>query len=434
MRLPAPRVIAIDDEPQHLEGLTQGLNRYGAACLPVHFTGEAAIAPCSHVRVIFADLHLSGGPPGDHARDFAMIGGLIEDTIQPSGPYFIVLWTEYPDRAADLHDFLVERLQNVAKPFAVQALNKNEHLDPQGNVRNPEALVEAIVQIISEQPQFGALLNWEERVLGATADTVSSITAMAEAAAADAGPAVELGRLLRSLAVEAVGSEHANDNRFRAVNDALLPIVADRIASMRSREADDGLWQDALGGADADPQLALDEAARLNRLLHIAPSTPDEDAAERGAVIGLPEEFLGELFAAAFAITPETAMQRQFRSAPAENDDDPARWVLVQTQAACDYAQNQPGPLPFHLGLWLPASRVARNRTPPAALWCSPCFEYQNEAWFLHVSARFPISLTRERLAQAPPLLRLREQLLNDLIYHIHGYGARPGIISFRNS
>ena len=53
MRLPVPRVIAIDDEPKHLEGLAQGLNRYGAACLPVHFTGEAAIAPCPHVRVIF---------------------------------------------------------------------------------------------------------------------------------------------------------------------------------------------------------------------------------------------------------------------------------------------------------------------------------------------------------------------------------------------
>ena len=34
MMLPAPRIIAIDDEPEHLEGLTRGLNRYGAACLP----------------------------------------------------------------------------------------------------------------------------------------------------------------------------------------------------------------------------------------------------------------------------------------------------------------------------------------------------------------------------------------------------------------
>ena len=430
MRLPTPRVIAIDDEPKHLEGLAQGLNRYGAACLPVHFTGEAAIPPCSHVRVIFADLHLSGGLPGNHAQDFSMIGGLIEDTIQPSGPYFIVLWTMYPDQAAALHEFLAERLQNVAKPFTVQALNKNDYLGPQGDVRSPEVLVEAIAKIVAEQPHLGALLNWEERVLGATADTVSSITEMAESAAKDAGPGQEVGRLLKSLAVEAVGSVHVEDDRFRAVNDALLPILADRIASMRSRGVDDELWQHALDGVDAERQLTPDEAARLNRLLHIAPSTPDDDGGERGAVIALPEEFRGEAFAETFDITSEEAAKNQFRCRQPGNNGDPVRWVLVQTQAACDYAQSQPGPLPFHLGLCLPAARV-RQGTPPAALWRSPCFEYENEASFLHVSARFQVSLPREKVRQAPPLFRLREQLLNDLIYQLHGYGARPGIISF---
>ena len=431
MRLPAPRVIAIDDEPKHLKGLTQGLNRYGAACLPVHFTGEAAIAPCSHVRVIFADLHLSGGPPGDHAQDFGIIGGLIEDTIRPSGPYFIVLWTMYPDQAAALHDFLVERLQNVAKPFAVQALNKNDHLDPQGDVKSPEVLVETIGQIVAEQPQIGALLNWEERVLGATADTVSSITAMAESAAKGADPGQEIGRLLTRLAVEAVGGEHVEEDRFQAVNDALLPILADRIASMRSREADEYLWQNALDGIGSERRLTPREAARFNRLLHIAPSTSDEDGGERGAVFALPEEFLGEAFAEAFDLTSEEALENQFRCRRSEENDDPVCWVLVQTQAACDYAQNQPGPLPFHLGLCLPKPR-ARKSTPPAALWCSPCFEYEHKVCFLHVNARFPVSLPRRRAKQTLPLFRLREQLLNDLIYQLHGYGARPGIISFR--
>ena len=431
MRLPAPRVIAIDDEPKHLEGLTLGLNRYGAACLPVHFTGEAAIPPCSQVRVIFADLHLSVGPPRSYAQDFSIIGSLIEDTIQPSGPYFIVLWTMYPDQADALHEFLAERLQNVAKPFTVQALDKNDHLDVHGDVKSPEVLVEAIARIVAEQPQIGALLNWEERVLGATADTVSSITEMAESAAEDARTGHEVGRLLRNLAIAAVGSKHVEDERFRAVNDALLPILADRIASMRSRGADDELWQHALDGMHAKRKLTPQEAATINRLLHIAPSTPDDDGGERGAVISLPDEFLGEAFAKTFDLASEEAAEGQFRCKRPENNGEPLRWVLVQTQAACDYAQNQPGPLPFHLGLCLPASRV-RPGTPPAALWRSPRFEHENEASFLHVSARFPVSLPRDKAHQPPPLFRLREQILNDLIYQLHGYGARPGIISFR--
>ncbi len=433
MRLPPPRVIAIDDEPQHLAGLTQGLNRYGAACLPVHFTGEAAIAPCSHVRVIFADLHLSAGPPGDHAQDFAVIGGLIEDTIQPAGPYFIVLWTMYPDKAIALHDFLVGRLENVAKPFTVQALNKNDHLDPQGNVKSPKALVEAIGQAIAEQAQIGALLNWEERVLGAAAGTVASITEMAESAAEDTGPGHEVGRLLASLAVGAVGGEHVEEDRFRAVNDALLPILADRIASMRSRKADNGLWQAALDGAGSGGRLTLDEAARLNRLLHIAPSNPDDNGGERGTVIALPEEFIGEAFVKTFDLSPEEAATHQFRCRQSGDDNEPFFWVLIQTQAACDYAQSQSGPLPFHLGLCLPESRVKRG-SAPAALWRSPCFKLDDQVRVLHVNARFQVSLPRAKAEQAAPLFRLREQLLNDLIYQLHGYGARPGIISFRKA
>lgn len=431
--LPAPRVVVIDDKLNHLDGLARGLNRYGTACLPIHYTGKmAAIPACPHVRVIFSDLHLGEGPPGDHAQDFSVIGGLLEDAIKPSGPYLIVLWTMFPDEADRLHAYLKVGLQNVPKPFAVQALDKKDHLHPQGAVKRPEALVGAIKQVVSEQPQIGALLNWEERVLGAAADAVSSIMELAESAAGDGSSGEEIGRLLANLSVAAVGKEHAGEDRFRAVNEGLLPILGDHIASMRSREADNTLWQVALGEIDAGQRLSQEEAARLNRLLHIAPPTPEGDGAERGAVIALPGEFIGEAFEETFDLTPEEAAEKQFWCKQ-PRDVDSFQWVLVQTQAACDYAQTQPGPLPFHLGLCLSASE-ARKDKPPAALWRSPCFERNGRAHFLHVNARFQVSLPSGRAKQASPLFRLREQLLNDLIYQIHGYGARPGIISFRES
>lgn len=433
MRLPAPRVVVIDDEPKHLDGLARGLNRYGAACLPIHYSGKTADVPtCPYVRVIFADLHLGGGLPGDHTQDFSVIGGLLEDAIRPSGPYLLVLWTMFPEQADRLRTYLKDGLRDVPKPFTVQALNKDDYLDDKGGVRSPESLVEAIHRIVAEQPQIEALLNWEERVLGAAADAVWSIMKLAESAAGDVGPSEEAGRLLTSLAVAAVGKDHVAEDRFRAVNEGLLPILGDRIASMRSRGADGELWQAALGEVDTGRGLSQDEAARFNRLLHIA-SSADGDGAERGAVIALPEVFSGEAFAEMFDLTPEEAAEKQFLCKQPEQDVAPLHWVLVQTQAACDYAQARPGPLPFHLGLCLPASR-ARRRSVPAALWCSPCFEHDRQAHFLHVNARFQVSLPDGKARQAAPIFRLREQLLNDLIYQIHGYGARPGIISFRES
>ena len=433
--LPAPRVIVIDDDTNHLEGLTRGLSRYGAACLSIHFIGEMASVPsCPHARVIFADLHLGGGYSTNHTQNFSMIGGLLENRIKPSGPYLIVLWTMYPEQADKLLTFLGERLQNTPKPFTVQALDKNKYLDPQGVVRNPELLVEAIHESVVRQPRIGALFNWEERVLGAAANTVSSIMTLADLAAEGGDPGREVGRLLASLAVATVGEEHADEDRFRAVNEGLLPILDDQIASMRSREKDNVFWQALPDGIDAKKGLSRDEAARFNRLLHIAPPNSDSDGSGRGAVIDLPKEFSGEAFARTFDFSPEEARVKEFLGKQLEEDVVSFRWVLVQTQAACDYAQTRAGPLPFHLGIFVLASAVRKNRRPPAALWCSPCFEHNDQIHFLHVNARFQVSLPSGKAKQAPPLFRLREQLLNDLIYQIHGYGARPGIISFHES
>ena len=295
--LSATRVVVIDDEQEHLANLTDGLNRQGTACLPIHFTGEpASMPPCPHVRVIFADLHLiAGSSTTNHTQNFTTIGSLIESNIKPSGPYFIVLWTRYPEQADELYRFLQNRLQGSTKPFAVKPLDKNDHLRADNSVKNIEKLHESITTIVNEQPQVGALLNWENRVLDAAADTISSIVKLVALTPDRLNLNEEVGRLLASLAVKAVGEEHVEKDRFRAVNETLLPILADRIAVMRTREADNKLWQAAFP-VGTNPELLLDEASKLNNLLHIAPPAVESHGAERGAVIVLPEGFSGDAF------------------------------------------------------------------------------------------------------------------------------------------
>ena len=434
MILPAPRIIAIDDSPDDLQKLVQSLNRCNTACLPIHFTGDSSdIERCPHVRIIFADLHLNeGGSVDNHSQHFGLVGSLIEETIIPSGPYILLLWTKYPDQAIHLEKYLEERLQSIHNPLAVEAIDKAQYLALAETSRSGETLSEAIFRIIRQYPEIAAFLDWEERVLGAAANTVSSILELARRDTSDA-TRKEIGRLFASLAVESVGEEHVEEDRFRAVNEALLPILADRIASMRSREADNELWRAAFEESDIRRGLSLEEAAKLNLLLHIAvPPTDTSKGNERGAVIALPDRFSGDGFESAFDLVQETAAHKQFwRREETEKGENQVRWVLVQTQAACDYAQAQPGPLPFHLGLCLPASEVRRG-TPPAALWRSPCFDLDGKPHFLHVNARFQTSLLSAEVAEAQPLFRLREQLLSDLIYRLHSHGARPGIISFR--
>ena len=432
MILPTPRVIAIDDDLTHLAGLTEGLNWCGTACSPIHFTDDMGnIRPCPHVRVIFADLNLIPGQTSP-SGNFSTIGSLIEDKIRPSGPYFIILWTINPEEADKLHEFL-KRLSNVMKPLAVQALDKTHYLDlASGKVKSTEKLAKAIQEMVVGQTQVAALLDWETRTSDAAADTVSSILKLAETTATDEDWAKEIGRLLANLAAGAVGNEHVEEDRFRAVNGALLPILADRIASIHSQNIDQQLWQNAL--VTVKRTLSLEEATKLNSLLHIASSMNEDVGTERGTVITLPKEFSGRAFELYFGLPQETASQKQFWCKDFKENDVQFCWVLVQTQAACDYAQTQPGPAPFHLGLYLPAEK-ARKGTPPAALWSSPSFEWLGEeARLLHVNARFQVSLPSTKLTEVQPLFRLREQLLNDMIYRLHSHGARPGIISFRKS
>ena len=307
-------------------------------------------------------------------------------------------------------------------------LDKSNHLDGEGNVRDEEKLMQEIETLTEKLPQVGALFNWESRVVGATGSTVSSLLELASTKETNTR-AEEVGRILTRLGIEAVGKDHVGSDRFRSVNEALLPILADQIANLRSNESDDEIWRSALE-VSGSHGISLQEAARLNRMAHISDSE-SPDGSERGCVIPLPDSFRGK-FEDTFNINEKDAAKNQFLCREFTFEDERFHWVLVQIQAACDYAQTQPGPLPFYLGLDLPEDQAHKNRKAPASLWTSPAFELDEEIRLLHVNARFPLSLAPDQARTAAPRYRLREQILNDLIHCLHSHGARPGMISFR--
>ena len=361
---PPPRVIVIDDERAHLNGLVDGLNRRGVASLPVLFEEGTQIPPCPDVRVIFADLHLGpGGLSSSHKPDFSTINSLLENDLRPAGPYFILLWTAYPEQAQKLRDYLDERLEGVKKPFDVAPLAKADHLDANGNVKDEDKLLAEIDSIAGGLPQIGALFNWENRVLRATGDTVSSLLEFTSAEEADQRLA-KLKRILATLGIEAVGEKHVDDDRFRAVNEALLPILADRIANPRFIDDADAVWTKAFD-TESDASVSEENAAKLNRFVHLS-DPGSAHGAGRGAVISLPEEIRTN-FEGVFDMDQRNAAGDQFRCKDFEPDDDRFRWLLVQCQAACDHAQSQPGPLPFHLGLDFPEANRSKgkNSHPP---------------------------------------------------------------------
>ena len=335
----------------------------------------------------------------------------------------------FPSRPRSCAFFLDRLDTDVSKPFDVQSLDKANHLGPDGRVRDEEALIEAIKGIVRNSPQLAALFDWEGRVLGSTGRTVSSILDLATAEGT-AQRANEVGRILSRLAIEAVGASNVETDAFRAVNEALLPILADRISALRSGVPQQDIWSEALEPVAGLPSLSLENAARLNSLVHVA-EADTVAGTERGVVVGLPKRYLRR-FDRCFGITQQDAAAREFRCTQFDEADNQFRWVLIQCEAACDHAQANPGTLPFYLGLAFPAGCRQKGSKPPASTWRGPAFDLDGHPRVLRVSARFPVALPRSYAPNLTPMFRLREQILNQLTYHIHTHGARPGMIAFR--
>ena len=432
MMLPGPRIIIIDDDLTHLRGLADGLGADGIGCLQVHFTGDpGAVRKCPDVRVIFADLHLNEtGATTGHETHFATIGGLLEENIVPNGPYVIILWTKYPDQAQALKTYL-EELQNVPKPFAVRPLDKQVHLDLDGKIVDRPALLAAVNEALTAQPQAAAMLNWEDRVLEAGANTLAAITDLTRQPPAGHTRDEVLARLLCKLSIEAVGDTHVETDRFKAVNTALLPILADRISTLSGREGEAAIWNAAFSMDQAEAELSLNEAASLNSFLHIATAGDIGKACDPGAVIQFTDDLGGAPFASVFGFDSVDLAKNQFGCTNYAPGDDRFRWVLIQTEAACDHAQHKPGNIPFALGLEMPA-HSKKDRSLPQALWCSPVFSLNGSPRCLNGHSRFQLPLTPADIANVQSLYRIREQLLTEFVHKLHTHGMRPGIISFR--
>ena len=69
------------------------------------------------------------------------------------------------------------------------------------------------------------------------------------------------------------------------------------------------------------------------------------------------------------------------------------------------------------------------HQTPCGVVQAS---HYEDRTQHLHVNARYAVSLTKGKAAESEVLFRLRDQILNELIYRLHGYAARPGVIALR--
>lgn len=435
--LPTPRIIAIDDKQPELDALTGSLAKIGVSCLGIKYDVEEGFtASFPDVRVIFFDLHLLGDAIGSKSSHFNQILTCLEQ-IGPQGPYVIIVWSQQAheadasDEGEGLQEYLTQRLAaNIPRPYGVLKLNKVEHITRTDNglcVTDPDKLRREIETLLSGHAQAKALLTWEKSILSAASSTVSQVIDLS------GGRPEQLKSVMASLSMAAVGRKNVDQDKSYALNEVLLPILSDRLSLTSDTDDERDIWDQAFTVSDAEG-IDPTQRSRINRFINISESVGNTLPKDRGAITPLElveaniDAFLQDLF----DLRIGEIITRCFAIKSLKHFEG-SRWVLLQGQAACDYAQRKPQTLTFFLGLEACPSAIRNpadgDMDVPDSLWQSPEFFINGQIKKLLFNSGAMIVLPYSRLPANGVLYRMREQILNDLLFKLRGHQSRPGIV-----
>ena len=439
---PPPRVVAVDDKPEHLRAILNAFQELGTPCLGLEYRPEDELESTHFqgVRILFLDLHLvESAPTSDDRRHFAVIASILSGNISPTGgPFILVVWTEHEEEVEGLVAYLDEPdtfppEAAHAHPMAVVGLPKAGFINlATGDTTRADELREQVKGAISHNPQLEALMAWETDVLAAAGATLAALQDLVpEDRRTTPRFASALGGILVHLARATVGEGHVDADPRAAINSGFAPILFDLVANQKTLDDETETWTRAVAG-EVEGELDDTSVARINRMLHVAlPAAGTILPTDWGAVVAMPDGWWEtDELENRFDLTRDQLLEKEFKVG--QDDRDRCRPRLVRIGAACDYAQQRPGPIPYLLGLEVPSGRRAHKL--PESQWRSPVLVTDQDfgPFRLITNARCLISVRSEEAGHWTRLYRLREQLLMQLISHASTYIARPAIVELR--
>ena len=412
----ASRIIAVDDERKYLEQLAKALHSMGIPCIPLCYPDDVPQEAewFRGVRILFCDLHLLPGAAKPELN-YSAIGALLERMTSPHGsPLLLILWTAYAEDAEKLRKYLAERHAD-AQPIEVFALKKSDFDGGKGDL--PSVIREKLEAI----PQLRALYEWQDDVAEASNACVGTLLKLAKHGNGDLKGSLD--ELLTALAQAATSTDLAANEPGAALQEVLVPLLADRLSHLPNDQGRHKRWAQAMPSAlEKKNCLTNAESSRkaaINTGLHIA-SPGAATGRDRGAVIQID---CAGLFLHRFAQTKDDILS-EFKIRAGTNH----RWLAVQVEAACDYAQQKSNSVPFVLALEVPAGTTVGNKSP--AIWCSPFFiSEKKEEVMLVAIVRYATTISWRKAGSIKAIYRLREPLVNELAFRKSHNDMRPGIV-----
>lgn len=450
MFLPA-RFVVVDDRQEHLQAIVESLQASGTPCHAIRYDATQDIDPLlfKGLRALFMDLQLQSNLPSvDYKSHFAIIQGILEDCISAdAGPFLMMLWTDQSEKSLDLEAYLTTNLggdKAHCRPLAIIPLNKSAFITQAGDLKDGattrEELRSAIQIKVNQVPSLAAMMQWEAEISLAAAEVLSDLVNVASSVALAGEPDADtVGRnvgtmatALKLLAKAASGDSQDSSLVRLSLHDALLPMLNDHIYNLDINADAAGTWSRTFEHAtDPLPKLPIETTGKLNKRIHFQISSEPADpgaASAWGAVSAVPVDFdWGRL-----GLTDSSDLERQTTNSLRKKPTEDGVFVNIRIGAACDYAQNKPGPITFVVACLFrcPATGPLEN-VSKANNWISPVFELDGRPSQLVINPRMVHTTGYVEAESYEFKFRMREQLVMELISRIGFHSSRPGIIRF---
>lgn len=470
-----PGLMLIDDTQEELQDIQIALNSAGIPCLPILFNREDKGSGLEHVdlesfepRVIITDLNLRDSTSSSAGDFYPTIAQLLTK-INPRKPYVIYFWSKHDSQVDEVMDKVFKAISGkVLLPLGYGVLKKSEFRGE----GNSQALQQRLKKLLEETPHFNALYDWESRVSTAAQQTSLTLFELADNQVNEESKGLErltelqshLDTVVSSIANEALGSKNAKNAKDAAVDSGLLPVLQDHLHMISSPNE---LWSKIANRIGNVIELNSQTVASLNSFYLTAQLKEQDSKTTKGVFVPLRneildegpqqlklenklgirlEELMGEEFITRSKLGGTKAEDKQKR----QEARDATILGFVELSADCDHAQRKIRLNRYVLGALIPQRFIRLTmhgegenlrRTAHDGIYRLPEIIHNGETYILKLSFRYqigtkPISeiggVPYENKWFGEPILRLREQVLNDISFKCAQYSTRPGIISFR--
>ena len=460
--LVTPRVVCVDNNKTELDQIHRALLQAGIPALPILYDAaswqETKFPSTAAVRLVFLDMNLIDGQAHNAGVITPAIAQVLE-RIAPRGPYVLVFWSKFVELADDVIALLRKRYSDkCVPPIRHLALSKVElHIsekETNWDKRLPE-LASRLMRIVDEVPVLQALVQWEARIVEASASTVARINELAGGPDKWDTSAVErrLQQLLTWIAHEAVGAKAAGEAPAEAAEQGLIYALADDLSRSMYPRVYEEVWKNALprvGKSNFKPDQNI-SAAALNEVFHV--DTRGVKAKDRGAFVLLTDAVIGDderckaVFGDGVRQLREEFLNIEAIDESALNDVlAKCELGLVELSAACDYAQRKKRSYRFALAALIPyeLAKVTHFETRTVAgvfprdkkhdaIHRLPPLRIKGKDFVCKVNFRHVLGLPLASPLLGEAIFRIRVPLLDEIAYRCSMHLARPGIIAFRD-